>query len=49
MFLAIVDRISTIFALDEYDFSSREYTKVPKDKVEVKLEKASFSWGFRVA
>ena len=44
--MAIVFRISQIFNMPEYDF--RREIEVPEDKVQVKLEHADFSWGFKV-
>lgn len=45
-FFAVVFRVSSVFEMSEYDFSRD--TNVAKEDVEISLENADISWGFKV-
>lgn len=45
-FMAVLDRISSVFAMEEYE--SERVRDVSPEDVLVEVKDAAFSWGFRV-
>ena len=46
-FLAILERLSTVFEMEEHS-KSRKSSNIPSNDVKVHFQNCAFSWGFRV-